>query len=168
MASEHRRDPGAHHRGVVHLRRDFVVHVAARHEHGVQLAAHGGVERDGASLVVGRAVGVYRDGRGGVGALAGLDDERRQVHGGEEGGLKRGPNPNDTYYDMVDLAPYLRKGKNEVKFLLWYFGKSGFSHKSSGQSGMIFDSPSIGLVSDSSWLSQRLDAYTILWWFLLR
>lgn len=76
-----------------------------------------------------------------------------------EGGLKRGPNPNDTYYDMVDLAPYLRKGKNEVKFLLWYFGKSGFSHKSSGQSGMIFDSPSIGLVSDSSWLSQRLDAY---------
>ena len=42
-----------------------------------------------------------------------------------EGGLKRGPNPNDTYYDMVDLAPYLRKGKNEVKFLLWDFGKSG-------------------------------------------
>ena len=76
-----------------------------------------------------------------------------------EGGLKRGPNPTDTYYDMVDLAPYLRKGKNEVKFLLWYFGKSGFSHKSSGQSGMIFDAPSIGLVSDSSWLSQRLDAY---------
>ncbi len=76
-----------------------------------------------------------------------------------EGGLKRGPNPTDTYYDMVDLAPYLKKGKNEVKFLLWYFGKSGFSHKSSGQSGMIFDAPSIGLVSDSSWLSQRLDAY---------
>ena len=42
---------------------------------------------------------------------------------------------------------------------MWHFGKSGFSHKSSGQSGMIFDAPSIGLVSDSSWLSQRLDAY---------
>lgn len=76
-----------------------------------------------------------------------------------EGGLKRGPNPDGTYYDLVDLAPYLRKGRNEVRFLLWHFGKSGFSHKSSGQSGMIFDAPSIGLVSDSSWLSQRLDAY---------
>jgi len=27
-----------------------------------------------------------------------------------EGGLKRGPNANDTYYDAVDIAPYLKKG----------------------------------------------------------
>ena len=27
-----------------------------------------------------------------------------------EGGLKRGPNPQDTYYDEVELAPYLVKG----------------------------------------------------------
>lgn len=76
-----------------------------------------------------------------------------------EGGLKRGPNRNDSYYDIVDLAPYLKKGKNEIRLLLWHFGKSGFSHKSSGQSGVIFDAPSIGLVSDSSWQSQRLAAY---------
>ncbi len=76
-----------------------------------------------------------------------------------EGGLKRGPNKNDSYYDVVDLAPYLKKGNNEVRLLLWHFGKSGFSHNSSGKSGMIFDSPAIGLVSDSSWQSQRLDAY---------
>jgi hypothetical protein len=76
-----------------------------------------------------------------------------------EGGLKRGPNRNDSYYDVVDLAQYLKKGRNEVKFLLWHFGKSGFSHNSSGQSGMIFDASSIGLVSDASWLSQRLAAY---------
>ena len=76
-----------------------------------------------------------------------------------EGGLKRGPNRNDSYYDIVDLAPYLKKGNNEVRLLLWYFGKSGFSHNSSGKSGMIFDAPAIGLVSDSSWQSQRLDAF---------
>lgn len=76
-----------------------------------------------------------------------------------EGGLKRGPNRNDSYYDVVDLAPYLKKGKNEIRLLLWHFGKSGFSHNSSGRSGMIFDAAQIGLVSDSSWQSQRLDAF---------
>ena len=76
-----------------------------------------------------------------------------------EGGLKRGPNKNDSYYDVVDLAPYLKKGKNEIRLLLWHFGKSGFSHKSSGKSGLIFDAPQIGLVSDSTWMSQRLAAY---------
>ena len=76
-----------------------------------------------------------------------------------EGGLKRGPNKNDSYYDVVDLAPYLKKGKNEIRLLLWHFGKSGFSHKSSGKSGVIFDAPQIGLVSDSTWMSQRLAAY---------
>ena len=76
-----------------------------------------------------------------------------------EGGLKRGPNKNDSYYDLVDLAPYLKKGKNDIRLLLWHFGKSGFSHNSSGKSGVIFDAPSIGLVSDSSWQSQRLEAF---------
>ena len=76
-----------------------------------------------------------------------------------EGGLKRGPNKNDSYYDIVDLAPYLKKGKNEIRLLLWHFGKSGFSHKSSGKSGVIFDASHIGLVSDSTWVSQRLAAY---------
>lgn len=76
-----------------------------------------------------------------------------------EGGLKRGPNKNDSYYDVVDIAPYLKKGKNEIRLLLWHLGKSGFSHKSSGKSGVIFDASQIGLVSDSTWMSQRLAAY---------
>ncbi len=76
-----------------------------------------------------------------------------------EGGLKRGPNPNDTYYDEIDLAPYLKKGDNQVALLLWYFGREGFSHNSSGQSGVIVDAPSIGLRSDRSWVSQRMAAY---------
>ena len=35
-----------------------------------------------------------------------------------EGGLKRGPNPRDTYYDVVDLAPFLTAGDNEIRVLL--------------------------------------------------
>lgn len=76
-----------------------------------------------------------------------------------EGGLKRGPNPNDTYYDTVDMTPYLKKGENDVRLLLWYFGKDGFSHKDSGKAGMLFDAEAIGLVSDSSWESRRLSEY---------
>ena len=76
-----------------------------------------------------------------------------------EGGLKRGPNRTDTYYDVVDLAPYLRKGKNDIRLLLCYFGKAGFSHVSSGQAGVIVNAPSIGLVTDASWQSRRQQAY---------
>ena len=76
-----------------------------------------------------------------------------------EGGLKRGPNPNDSYYDVVELLPYLKKGENSIRLLLWYFGKEGFSHKDSGKAGMIFNAEKIGLVSDSSWESRRLSEY---------
>ena len=76
-----------------------------------------------------------------------------------EGDLKRGPNRTDTYYDLVDLASYLQKGQNDVRLLLCYFGKAGFSHVSSGQAGVIVDAPTIGLVTDASWQSQRLQAY---------
>ena len=78
-----------------------------------------------------------------------------------EGGLKRGPNPLDTYYDEVDIAPFLKEGKNTVAVLVWYFGKDGFSHKSSGRAGMIFDcqSPGFELLSDNSWKCSMLKAY---------
>ena len=56
-----------------------------------------------------------------------------------EGQLKRGPTPHDTYFDQVDLRPHLRSGKNTIALLIWYFGKDGFSHKSSGRSGLLFD-----------------------------
>ena len=76
-----------------------------------------------------------------------------------EGGLKRGPDPSGSYYDVVDLAQYLNKGENKIRILLWHFGRDGFSHKNSGKSGLIFDAPAIGLVSDSSWQSRRLGEY---------
>lgn len=56
-----------------------------------------------------------------------------------EGSLKRGPNPNDTYYDSVDIAPWLTPGVNNISVSVCYFGRDGFSHKSSGHAGLLFD-----------------------------
>lgn len=78
-----------------------------------------------------------------------------------EGGLKRGPNPLDTYYDTVNIAPYLQKGENTIALLLWYFGKDGFSHKSSGRAGLIFDCTAgdLQVNSDKTWKCAILPAY---------
>ncbi|NHF58610.1 family 78 glycoside hydrolase catalytic domain [Flavobacteriaceae bacterium TP-CH-4] len=54
-----------------------------------------------------------------------------------EGGLKRGPTPEDTYYDEVDLTGKLKQGQNTLAILVWYFGKEGMSHKSSGRAALI-------------------------------
>ena len=59
-----------------------------------------------------------------------------------EGGLKRGPNPTDSYYDVVNLRPHLRKGVNSIEVLVWHFGKTGFSH---------IDSMSEVLLPPSGW-----------------
>jgi alpha-L-rhamnosidase len=56
-----------------------------------------------------------------------------------EGQLKRSPTPDDTYFDVVDIGKYLIKGKNTIAILHWYWGKNGFSHKSSGKAGLLFD-----------------------------
>ncbi|MBT3361727.1 MAG: glycoside hydrolase [Rhodospirillales bacterium] len=66
-----------------------------------------------------------------------------------EGQLKRGPNSKDTYYDPVDIAPYLKRGENTIAILVWHFGKHGFSHNNSGKAGLIFDTQLFR--SDSSW-----------------
>ena len=79
-----------------------------------------------------------------------------------EGGLKRGPNPRDTYCDEVDIAPYLQKGANKIAVLVWFFGKDGFSHISSGKSGLFFEAvgESISIVSDATWLARVHPAYS--------
>lgn len=72
-----------------------------------------------------------------------------------EGSLKRGPTPTDTFFDEIDLVPHLQQGANTVAILVWYFGKEGFSHKSSGRSGLLFELAAGGekVVSDASWLT---------------
>lgn len=76
-----------------------------------------------------------------------------------EGQLKRGPTPDDTYYDELDIASHLQQGKNTIAILVWYFGKHGFSHKSSGKAGLIFRCDELNLNSDGSWLSRVDEAF---------
>lgn len=78
-----------------------------------------------------------------------------------EGGLKRGPSPRDTYYDVVDIAPWLTAGGNSIAVLLWHFGQDGFSHVNSGKAALLFDASAEGieLASDASWKCAVYDAY---------
>ena len=78
-----------------------------------------------------------------------------------EGGLKRGPNPTDGYYDEIEIAPFLKSGKNRVAVLLWFFGKDGFSHKSSGKSGLYIDGGEMTAFDTSAdWISRIHPAYS--------
>lgn len=66
-----------------------------------------------------------------------------------------------TYYDEVDLTPYLKEGKNTIVALVWYFGNEGHSHVGSGKGGFLFESR-MGdrlVISDSSWKTSRHMGY---------
>ena len=70
-----------------------------------------------------------------------------------EGGLKRGPSIGDGYYDKVEIAPYLKEGANRISVLVWFMGKAGFSHLSSGTCALLFDArcPGLEILSDETW-----------------
>ncbi len=75
-----------------------------------------------------------------------------------EGGVKRGPGPDDSYFDAVDIAPYLKEGRNTICALVWYWGKdTSFSNTDSGKAGFLFEAGSI--ISDRSWKVGRNKAY---------
>ena len=78
-----------------------------------------------------------------------------------DGGLKRGPTPDDTYYDEVEIGPYLTPGLNTIAIKVGYFGKDGFSHKSSGTAGLLFDcvTPHFSIHSNTSWKTILLEEY---------
>lgn len=70
-----------------------------------------------------------------------------------EGGLKRGPTRNATYYDEVEIVPYFAKGDNTIALFVWHFGKNSFSYANSGVCGLFFEviSPTVEGLSDRSW-----------------
>jgi alpha-L-rhamnosidase len=78
-----------------------------------------------------------------------------------EGGLKRGPNPDDTYYDEINIAPFLKAGDNSIAILLCFFGKNGRSHKNSGKAGLLFycNLPEENIISNESWKAIVNPAY---------
>ena len=79
-----------------------------------------------------------------------------------EGGLKRGPSPDATYFDIVDLAPFLGEGKNVISILLRYFGRHGFSHVDSRKPGLLLcpESDSPIPKSDGAWKAMSHPAYS--------
>ena len=78
-----------------------------------------------------------------------------------EGGLKRGPSPTGSYYDVVDLAPYFHSGQNTIALLTCYFGLGGFCHKSSGVGALLFDAEGgdFAIYSDQTWQAKVYQAY---------
>ena len=62
---------------------------------------------------------------------------------------------------MIDIAKYLKEGENTIAILVWYFGKNGFSHLSSGQGGLLFEADFYGgiISSDQSWRVAKNPAY---------
>ena len=78
-----------------------------------------------------------------------------------EGGLKRGPSPTDSYYDEVNIGQYLQKGRNVIALLTLYYGKEGFSHKSSGYGALLFEARGgkVNICSDADWEAAVYNAY---------
>ncbi len=88
-----------------------------------------------------------------------------------EGELKRGPNPNDTYYDQKDIASYLTSGTNTIAILAWHFGRNGGNDTTStfvdsGASGLLFQSDIVvngvttTINSDTTWKQTIFPGYT--------
>lgn len=79
-----------------------------------------------------------------------------------EGNVKRGPDENSGYYDSIDIAPFLKEGKNRVCALVWFWdNETSYSYNGSGQGGFLFEATGDGItvVSDKSWKVKRNSAF---------
>lgn len=92
-----------------------------------------------------------------------------------EGGLSRGPSqagewdrknkitPTNSWYETVDIQPYLKEGDNTIAVLVWYWGRETHkgTHIDSGKGGLLFHAQ-IGeqiVISDGSWKAKQHPAY---------
>lgn len=92
-----------------------------------------------------------------------------------EGGLSRGPSqagdwnrkkkitPTNSWYEMINIQPYLKKGNNTIAILVWFWGRETHkgTHIDSGKGGLLF-SAQIGnqkIVSNASWKAMQHPAY---------
>ncbi|QDT68731.1 Bacterial alpha-L-rhamnosidase [Planctomycetes bacterium MalM25] len=78
-----------------------------------------------------------------------------------EGGIARGPRKGNTFYEQVDLAPYLQEGDNTIALLVWHFGRTRKAHADSGQGGLVLqaDLGDTMLKTDRSWKVKHHPAY---------
>ncbi|MEE1064919.1 MAG: alpha-L-rhamnosidase C-terminal domain-containing protein [Acutalibacteraceae bacterium] len=79
-----------------------------------------------------------------------------------EGGVKRGPDESSSYYDSIDLAPFLTEGENTICALVWFWGdETSYSYNTSGQGGFLFEAvnENTTVISDKTWKVKRHSAY---------
>ena len=83
-----------------------------------------------------------------------------------EGGLNRGPNEYDTYYDVLDLSAYLTQGENMLEILCWYWGNTGDTthYITAGMPGLILSSEipvddTVLMTGTDGWLARKSPAY---------
>lgn len=76
-----------------------------------------------------------------------------------EGSLFRESTPGNGYYDAVDIASYLKLGKNVLTFFCWYYGNEGRNNTNCKQAGLRFFCQDLSLISDHSTLCMRHPAY---------
>jgi len=73
------------------------------------------------------------------------------------GGMDTRPDLDNTYYDELDLAPYLRAGENIICALVWHKGGyEGYTQRTLPDGGFLFESKLKGstntsIVSDKTW-----------------
>ena len=81
----------------------------------------------------------------------------------EDGQVKRGPTEEDTYFEYVDITPFLQVGENTIAVLAWYFGNSStyFSYSSSGKGAFLMEADLGGtlLKTDESWKVKKHTAF---------
>jgi len=74
-----------------------------------------------------------------------------------DGGLDLRPDLKNTYFDTLDITPYLTAGDNLIAVLVWYKGGiNGYSQNMTSDGGLLFEAALSGatpatIVSDASW-----------------
>ena len=76
-----------------------------------------------------------------------------------DGGLFRESRRGCGYFDRVDLAPFLRLGKNEIALHVVYYGNGGRNNVRCEKAGLLFSCPALSLVSDENTLCRLDNAY---------
>ncbi|WP_372772743.1 alpha-L-rhamnosidase C-terminal domain-containing protein [Mangrovibacterium sp.] len=92
-----------------------------------------------------------------------------------EGGLSRGPSPvgtwdrkngvtpSNSWYQSVNIQPYLKKGENTIAVLAWYWGRETHkgTHIDSKKGGFLFyaEMGNQQVVSDKTWKAIQHTAY---------
>ena len=74
-----------------------------------------------------------------------------------DGGLETRPDLDNTYYDEIDLAPFLKGGDNIISALVWHKGgPECYTQRTLADGGFLFETQLTGsdidkILSDNSW-----------------